>query len=129
MTAAAPAQTLMRDDGVYWVQLPGAAVLTNVGGQTLIVSVSATAAEQGQLIATVTESVALAPGQTLTLPPPPGTGPWVLLSVPRQTAVLWGWGLGLALGAGALLSAYGAYAVVRDVRQKCRTHKQRRAGA
>lgn len=122
ITTAVPATTLQRDDGFWFVQLSGPAVLTNVGGSALLVSVSATAQEQGQLIATVTENVTLRPGQQWIVPPPPPGGPWLLVSVPRQTARLWGWGLLALLGGTVVTSAYGSYALVRDLRKRYRAH-------
>lgn len=119
--------SVQRDDGFWWVMLGSGGTLTNTGTAPLVIAVSATYQEAGNWVATMTNVVRLAGGQSWTLPAPPaGSSGWALTSArvaawDRLTIV---GGISAVVGLG--LMGYGAWALGRDLRHRWQRHRRGR---
>lgn len=116
---------IQRDDGFWFLMLGSGGTLTNTGTAPVVMAISATYAESGNVVATLTQVVRLAGGQSFQLPPPPnGSNGWALTSArvatwDRLTVIG-----GVVTVAGIGLMGYGAWALGQDLRRRWQ-HRRR----
>jgi hypothetical protein len=114
--------TVTRSDGLWVAQVPGPALVRNVSATPQVVSVASTVSEGAAGVATVQETLTLAPGSAWRLQAPPPGGQWLLIAGPPGLWATWGALLALAGVTVLGLAVVGAWSVGRALRRRAHGH-------